>query len=200
MLSFGFLCVCNIVDVVRARARVRVRACACVRVYVWVGRCVRAPVRVRACACVCVWNGWNRLGFACLQEFCNGGALNRAISAGVFKQCGMKNRWKALMGVLTGIAKGMLHIHGKRICHGDLNPANILLHVCANPLQSPPVVSEPLVAMPDAASGANHWATIWTAILSNPQQRPLLLRMDDNMTLSAVIQHPPAAKCGRLSF
>jgi serine/threonine protein kinase len=33
------------------------------------------------------------------------------------------------MALLVDIAQGMAYIHSKRICHGDLNPANILLKV-----------------------------------------------------------------------
>jgi serine/threonine protein kinase len=69
------------------------------------------------------------IGHARMQEFCNGGALNRAINAGVFRRGGSKNRWNAVISVLKGIANGMHYIHQMRICHGDLNPANILLHV-----------------------------------------------------------------------
>ena len=33
------------------------------------------------------------------------------------------------MALLNDIAQGMAYIHSKRICHGDLNPANVLLKV-----------------------------------------------------------------------
>jgi serine/threonine protein kinase len=42
-------------------------------------------------------------------------------------------RWKPLVGVLLGITKGMDYMHSKRICHGDLNPSNILLKVRLHP-------------------------------------------------------------------
>ena len=37
------------------------------------------------------------------------------------------------MSVLQGVARGMAYMHAQRLCHGDLNPANILLKVCRHP-------------------------------------------------------------------
>lgn len=64
-----------------------------------------------------------------VQEYCNGGSLRAAINAGLFRHPKMKHRWEPVMGVLRGIAEGMAYVHSKRICHGDLNPANVLLKV-----------------------------------------------------------------------
>jgi Protein kinase domain len=61
------------------------------------------------------------------QEFCNGGSLRQALQRGYFSARKMAGRWAPLTGVLRGIAEGMAYVHSKRICHGDLNPANILL-------------------------------------------------------------------------
>lgn len=68
---------------------------------------------------------------ACMQEYCNAGSLRMAISSGRFLQPRMKGgRWRPLMGVLQGVVCGMQYMHSKGICHGDLNPSNILLKVC----------------------------------------------------------------------
>ena len=40
---------------------------------------------------------------------------------------GGPDRWALLLGILQDIAAAMEYIHSKRLCHGDLNPANILL-------------------------------------------------------------------------
>ena len=62
-----------------------------------------------------------------LQEFCNGGSLANAISYGLFDPDAVSMHWKRVICTLQDIASGMAYIHSKRICHGDLNPANILL-------------------------------------------------------------------------
>jgi tRNA A-37 threonylcarbamoyl transferase component Bud32 len=66
---------------------------------------------------------------AWLQEFCNGGSLRQALVSGALQSPALRRRWPVVTGVLADIADGMHHIHGKRICHGDLNPSNILLKV-----------------------------------------------------------------------
>jgi serine/threonine protein kinase len=48
---------------------------------------------------------------------------------GLFLSEQMTERWQPVMTVLREIAAGMNYMHAKRICHGDLNPANILLKV-----------------------------------------------------------------------
>jgi tRNA A-37 threonylcarbamoyl transferase component Bud32 len=65
----------------------------------------------------------------CMQEFCNGGSVRGLLSKGVFSQPDMRNAWGTIMHAAKGIASGMQYVHGKRICHGDLNPSNILLKV-----------------------------------------------------------------------
>ena len=62
-----------------------------------------------------------------MQEFCNGGTLRDAIVRGIFTT--MPRRWHPIMAVLRGVAEGMTYMHGRRICHGDLNPANVLVKV-----------------------------------------------------------------------
>jgi serine/threonine protein kinase len=64
-----------------------------------------------------------------LQEYCNGGSLGDAISDGLFGLQRSPLHWRRLLAVLLDIARGMAFIHSMRICHGDLNPANILLKV-----------------------------------------------------------------------
>jgi serine/threonine protein kinase len=64
-----------------------------------------------------------------VQEFCNGGTLRGAITEGAFTSERLSRRWSPIMSMLAQIANGMHYIHRKRICHGDLNPANILLQV-----------------------------------------------------------------------
>ena len=68
-----------------------------------------------------------------VQEYCNGGSLRAAINSGLFRPPKLKHRWEPVMGVLRGIAEGMAYVHSKRICHGDLNPANVLLKVLPPP-------------------------------------------------------------------
>jgi serine/threonine protein kinase len=65
-----------------------------------------------------------------MQEFCNGGSLRCAVNEGDFLPENTGHRWNLLISVLQGVASGMAYMHAKRLCHGDLNPANILLKVC----------------------------------------------------------------------
>ena len=67
--------------------------------------------------------------YTCAQEYCNAGSLRMAITSGRFLQPRMKGRWRPVMAVLKGIVCGMQYMHSKGICHGDLNPSNILLKV-----------------------------------------------------------------------
>eukprot|EP00892_Ulva_mutabilis_P009199 jgi/Ulvmu1/6651/UM003_0289.1 len=65
--------------------------------------------------------------FYLVQEFCNGGTLRSLISKGVFAPGHLDHRWEHLVRVMQDVAAGMAYMHAKRICHGDLNPSNILL-------------------------------------------------------------------------
>jgi serine/threonine protein kinase len=67
--------------------------------------------------------------FYLLQEFCNGGSLRAAVARGLLDPDATPRHWRTIMALLFDIAQGMAYIHGKRICHGDLNPANVLLKV-----------------------------------------------------------------------
>lgn len=67
--------------------------------------------------------------FYLLQEYCNGGSLRHAVARGYFDPNRIERHWRIIMGILVDIAQGMAYIHSKRICHGDLNPANVLLKV-----------------------------------------------------------------------
>ena len=71
--------------------------------------------------------------YTCAQEYCNAGSLRMAITSGRFLQPRMKGRWRPVMAVLKGIVCGMQYMHSKGICHGDLNPSNILLKVRSVP-------------------------------------------------------------------
>jgi Protein tyrosine and serine/threonine kinase len=51
------------------------------------------------------------------------------VAKGFFNPDVVTGHWRRTMAVLLDIAEGMAYIHGKRICHGDLNPANVLLKV-----------------------------------------------------------------------
>jgi serine/threonine protein kinase len=63
----------------------------------------------------------------CVQEYCNGGSLRHAVAKGYFNPEATPRHWRIIMGLLNDVAQGMAYIHSKRICHGDLNPANVLL-------------------------------------------------------------------------
>jgi serine/threonine protein kinase len=69
--------------------------------------------------------------FHLIQEYCSGGSLRDAIDSGLFRR--MPSRWQAISTVLLDVAAGMAYMHANRICHSDLNPANVLLKVCNNP-------------------------------------------------------------------
>jgi serine/threonine protein kinase len=63
-----------------------------------------------------------------VQEYCNGGSLRQAVAKGLFEPS-RERHWRTIMSLLIDVAQGMAYIHSKRICHGDLNPANVLLKV-----------------------------------------------------------------------
>eukprot|EP00892_Ulva_mutabilis_P009187 jgi/Ulvmu1/6640/UM003_0278.1 len=65
--------------------------------------------------------------FYLIQEFCNGGSLRTAVNKGLLTPPHMPQRWGPVISVLRDVAAGMNYMHAKRICHGDLNPSNILL-------------------------------------------------------------------------
>ena len=64
-----------------------------------------------------------------VQEFCNGGSVRNLLERGGFARVEAADKWKGRMHVLEGIATGMHYMHSRRICHGDLNPSNVLLKV-----------------------------------------------------------------------
>jgi serine/threonine protein kinase len=70
-----------------------------------------------------------QLEFVWLQEYCNGGSLREAIQKGLFTSKRLPNRFAVIMTLLCHIADGIQYMHSKRICHGDLNPSNVLLKV-----------------------------------------------------------------------
>ena len=51
------------------------------------------------------------------------------MNEGDFRSTATADRWALIVTVLRDVAAGMDYMHGKRLCHGDLNPANILLKV-----------------------------------------------------------------------
>lgn len=64
-----------------------------------------------------------------LQEYCNGGSVQSHLAEGAFAQESMSNTWGTIMTAIKCIASGMQYMHSKRVCHGDLNPSNILMKV-----------------------------------------------------------------------
>jgi serine/threonine protein kinase len=84
-------------------------------------RNITAPNSVGAEQCI--------FKFYLLQEYCNGGSLGDAISDGLFGASKTRLHWRRCLSILFDIATGMAYIHSMRICHGDLNPANVLLKV-----------------------------------------------------------------------
>lgn len=77
------------------------------------------------------------LRFLLVQELCNGRTLREAVDGGAFRSERMPRRWSPVMGVLKDIAAGMAYMHSRQVCHGDLNPANVLLKACPPSRQSP---------------------------------------------------------------
>jgi serine/threonine protein kinase len=67
--------------------------------------------------------------FYLVQEFCNGGTLRQAVNEGLFTSRRLPARWEPILNILRGVAAAMQFVHDRRICHGDLNPSNILLKV-----------------------------------------------------------------------
>ena len=64
-----------------------------------------------------------------MQEYCNGGSLRAILRKGMFARPAVADRWRSVSAALRGLAEGMAYTHSKRICHGDLNPSNVLLKV-----------------------------------------------------------------------
>lgn len=64
-----------------------------------------------------------------IQEYCEGGTLQGALTAGLLTAEALPRRWDALIGILRDIAAGMDYMHASRVCHGQLNPANIWFQV-----------------------------------------------------------------------
>ena len=55
--------------------------------------------------------------------------MRSAVERGCFRLVHAADRWQGVLAVLRGIAEGMDHMHGKRICHSNLTPATVLLKV-----------------------------------------------------------------------
>lgn len=64
-----------------------------------------------------------------VQEFCEGGTLKDALEGGLLTAEVLPRRWDVLIGVLRDVAAGMDYMHASRVCHGRLNPSNILFKV-----------------------------------------------------------------------
>jgi serine/threonine protein kinase len=64
-----------------------------------------------------------------MQEYCNGKSLREVLRSGALNPRKCAARWASMITVLTHVAYGMRHMHANRICHGDLNPSNVLLKV-----------------------------------------------------------------------
>lgn len=75
---------------------------------------------------------------ACMQEFCNGGALRTLLQRGALSARRLPQRFRRVLGLAVGIARGMEFITARGILHGDLNPSNILLQVRAAHCSTPP--------------------------------------------------------------
>jgi hypothetical protein len=76
------------------------------------------------------------MGLWRVQEFCNGGSLRHGIAEGMFAPGALENHWDVVLHVLAQVADAVAYLHSKRICHGDLNPANVLFKV-RTPLNVP---------------------------------------------------------------
>jgi serine/threonine protein kinase len=74
-----------------------------------------------------------------MQEYCNGAALRAVLQSGALTPKQLSKRFRPIMYILKGIAQGMQYIQSRGFCHGDLNPANILLKVFfPSPALAPP--------------------------------------------------------------
>ncbi|PNW78788.1 hypothetical protein CHLRE_09g390171v5 [Chlamydomonas reinhardtii] len=65
-----------------------------------------------------------------VMEYAEVGTLQRAISAGAFREGGRLSKWAALRSLLVTakeIAGGMCLLHSYKIIHGDLSPTNVML-------------------------------------------------------------------------
>jgi serine/threonine protein kinase len=67
--------------------------------------------------------------FYLIQQFCNGGTLRQALQKGYLSAHSVRRRWEVIVQLLRGVVSGMEYMHKQRICHGDLNPSNVLLKV-----------------------------------------------------------------------
>ena len=56
--------------------------------------------------------------------------MRHAIAKGFFGPGALRNHWQVVLTVLSQVADSVAYLHSKRICHGDLNPANVLFKVC----------------------------------------------------------------------
>ncbi|GLC55279.1 hypothetical protein PLESTB_000967400 [Pleodorina starrii] len=68
-----------------------------------------------------------------VQEYCDKGSLAAAIKRGFFRITGKNPREQVLtrrmlLRTATEICRGMIHMHKASVVHGDLKPANVLLH------------------------------------------------------------------------
>lgn len=111
-------------------------------------------------------DGSSELGifkFHLIQEFCSGGSLRDAIDRGTFRK--VPSRWRVVLSVLLDIAAGMAYMHSHRICHSDLNPANVLLKVrpssrtlwkFSRTVTASPTVTRPTCCCKFASEGACH--------------------------------------------
>ncbi|KAG1661978.1 hypothetical protein FOA52_007150 [Chlamydomonas sp. UWO 241] len=61
-----------------------------------------------------------------IMEFCDGSSLSDAAQLGVLLQGGMVDV-PAVVDIISGVAKGMMHLHLLNIVHGDLKTRNVLL-------------------------------------------------------------------------
>eukprot|EP00892_Ulva_mutabilis_P012777 jgi/Ulvmu1/9872/UM057_0026.1 len=84
--------------------------------------------------------------FYLIQEYCNAGSVRSAVSHARFLPPLLPQRWRPIMAILSGIATGMAHMHAKDICHGDLNPSNVLLKVQVEAPRGGPLTTAALQA------------------------------------------------------
>jgi serine/threonine protein kinase len=55
--------------------------------------------------------------------------LRHAIAKGFFSPGALRNHWEVVLNILSQVAAAVEYLHSKRICHGDLNPSNVLFKV-----------------------------------------------------------------------